>query len=296
MKVASSQYKVKPLQSYQQFEEHVRWHLDRAAEQGAELLLLPEFLSVELLTLHNIQITSMDEMNGVFKEFAKRYSAPLMDTFSRLAKEYSMLLAAGTHFMYYEDEDKYYNSGLLFTPDGRQFVQNKIHPSYELVYNKSITSPGTELGVFEERGVKYGVSVCYDGSFPEIGRILGKLGADVLLAPTCCLDDWGKNRNVLFSQARATENQVFVINSHLIGALPFPTHIPYGFVFTGQSGIYSPIQPMIGTSSGIVKQGEPNVEMVVVADIDVDYLRYIREHGHNRNLKDMRPEFYQRYA
>jgi len=296
MRVATSQYKVKPLKSYQQFEDHVRWHLDRAAEQGAELLLLPEFFSVELLTLHHIQISTMEEMTDVFKAFAQHYTEPLTDTFSRLAKEYSMLLAAGTHFMYDEKEGKYFNSGLLFAPDGRKFVQNKIHPSYELVYNKSITSPGKELGVFENNGVKYGITICYDGSFPEVGRILGKLGADVLLAPTCTLDDWGKNRNILFAQARATENQVFVINSHLIGAIPFPTHIPYGFVFTGQSGIYAPIQPMIGTSTGIVKQGEPNVETVIAADIDIEHLRYIREHGHNCNLKDMRPEFYRQYA
>ncbi|NOU96755.1 hypothetical protein GC093_26560 [Paenibacillus sp. LMG 31456] len=296
MKVASSQYRARKLKSIQDFEDHVRWHVQSAKEQGAELLLLPEFFAIELITLHSFEIRNTADITKIFEWFGKEYTSYLKQLCGSLAKEYQITLAAGTHFTYHVEDGCYYNTAFLFAPDGVVFEQNKIHPSYEMVYNKELTTPGKKLDIFEINGVKYGIAICYDNSFPEVARILSQMGADVILAPTACLDEWGQSRNILFAQARASENQVYVINSHLIGAIPFPNHIPYGFTFTGKSGIYSPIQPMIGTANAIVSQGEANVEMVVVGDIDLDYLKFIRENGHNRNRTDMRTSFYQQYA
>ncbi|AJY75689.1 nitrilase-related carbon-nitrogen hydrolase [Paenibacillus beijingensis] len=295
MKVATSQYRVKMLKSFSEFEDHIRGHVESAVAQGAKLLLLPEFFTMELMTLEAYRGDTDAEVKKAFEHFAKTYTSPVKEVCSKLAKEYGIMLAAGSHFAYDDSEDRYYNTAFVFLPDGHVHVQNKIHPSYELVYNKEMTTPGSRLSVFEADGVKFGVSVCYDSSFPEVARILSKLGADVILAPTACLDEWGRSRNILFSQARASENQVFVVNSHLIGAVPFPPHLPYAFTFTGQSGIYAPIQPMIGTANGIIKQGEPNDESVIVGDLNLDYLKYIRDNGHNRNRKDMRPEFYRQF-
>lgn len=296
MKVASSQYRARKLQSLQDFEDHVEWHVRTAHEQGAELLVLPEFFSIELLTLHQFEIKAMDDIRKIFEWFGKEYADYIRQTCGGFARQYGITLAAGTHFVYHAEEGCYYNTAYLFGPDGTQYEQNKIHPSYEMVYNKELTTPGKKLDVFEINGVKYGIAICYDNSFPEIARILCRMGADIILAPTCCLDEWGQSRNILFAQARASENQVYVINSQLIGSIPFPSHIPYGFTFSGRSGIYAPIQPMIGTADAIVSQGDANVETVVVGDINLEYLRFIRENGHNRNRTDMRPEFYQRYA
>jgi predicted amidohydrolase len=296
MKVATSQYRARKLKSEKEFEEHVEWHVRRAAEQGAELLLLPEFFSVELLTLHQFDIKDMEDIGRIFEWFGKEYTDFIKQTCAGLAKQYQITLAAGTHFVYHPQEDCYYNTAFLFGPDGTLYEQNKIHPSYEMVYNKHLTTPGKKLDVFEINGVKYGIAICYDNSFPEVARILSRMGADIILAPTCCLDEWGQSRNILFAQARASENQVFVINSQLIGSIPFPTHIPYGFTFSGRSGIYAPIQPMLGTANAVVSQGEANVEAVIVGDIDLEYLKFIRENGHNRNRTDMRMDFYRQYA
>jgi predicted amidohydrolase len=296
MRVASSQYRVRMLASYNEFEDHVRWHVESAAAQGARLLLLPEFFTAELLTLRQLQVKSLDDFHGIFEQFAKEYTENIQQLCLKLSAEYGIIIAAGSHFTHNKSDDKFYNTAFLFTPKGQIFSQSKIHPSYEMVYNKSMTTPGDKLEVFKYDGVTYGISICYDGSFPEVSRILTKLGADVILAPTACLDEWGRARNVMFAQARASENQVFVLNSHLIGSIPFPPNIPYSFAFTGQSGIYSPIQPMIGTPNGIIQQGEPNIESVVVGDLNLEYLRYVRENGHNRNRSDMRPEFYQQYV
>lgn len=296
MKVASSQYRARKLKSIEDFENHLRWHVKSAADQGAELLLLPEFFTIELLTLHQFDSKSKDDLTRIFEWFGKEYANVLTPLCGALAKEYGITIAAGSHFAYRPSDGCYYNTAYVFGADGSVYKQDKIHPSYEMVYNKELTTPGNKLDIFEINGVKYGIAICYDNSFPEVARILSQMGADILLAPTCCLDEWGQSRNILFAKARASENQVYVINSQLIGSIPFPNHIPYGFTFTGKSGIYSPIQPMIGRPNAIVSQGDANVEMVVVGDIDLEYLRFIRENGHNRNRTDMRTSFYQQYA
>ncbi|WJH37011.1 hypothetical protein N6H14_15800 [Paenibacillus sp. CC-CFT747] len=294
MKVATSQYRVKSITCFEDFARHVRWHVEQAAAQGAELLLLPEFFTAELLTL-NKNLGKHPDFPALFEQYGKAHTEDIQACCRKLAMEFGMILAGGTHFTFDPEDGRYYNTCFVFAPDGRMYQQSKVHPSYELVYNKEMTSPAKDLGTFDINGIRLGASICYDCSFPEVSRILGMLGADIILAPTCTLDAWGTERSVLFSKARATENQVYVINSQLIGFLPFPPHLPYGFAFTGISGIYAPIHPMVGHSDGIVRQGEPNVEMVVTADIDLDYLREVRLKGHNQNRKDMRPDFYKRF-
>lgn len=296
MKVATSQFRARQLKSLQDFRDHIRWHIESAVKQGAEMILFPEFVAVELLTLHKFDINNMDDLSRIFEWFGKEYTDFLKQMYADLARDYQIILAAGTHFNYHLEDDCYYNTAYLFGPEGTLFEQNKIHPSYEMVYNKELTTPGAKLDVITINGVTYGIAICYDNSFPEVARILSQMGADVILAPTCCLDEWGQSRNIIFSQARASENQVFVINSHLIGAIPFPTHIPYGFTFTGKSGIYSPILPMIGPPNSIICQAEANVETVLVGEIDLEHLKHVRSNGNNRNRDDMRTSFYQQYA
>jgi predicted amidohydrolase len=294
MIVATSQYRVKTLTRFEDFTRHVRWHVEQAARQGAELLLLPEYFTAELLTL-NKNIGSNPDFSDLFEYYGKVYTLEIQESCKELSRDYNMIIAGGTHFTFDAKNNKFYNTCFVFTPDGQIFSQSKVHPSYELVYNKAMTSPAEDINIFNINGTNLGVSICYDCSFPEVSRILSALGADIILVPTCTLDVWGSERNVLFSKARAAENQVYVINSHLIGSIPFPPHLPYGLTFTGVSGIYSPIHPMLGRSDGIVKQGEPNVEMVVTAELDLNYLRELREKGHNQNRKDMRPDFYKKF-
>lgn len=295
MKVGAIQYRTRDIDSIEQFEKHIEALLKEAAQKEAELVLFPEFFTVELLTLEKHKISEMKDIQQIFAAFGKNYTEFIKELFTGLAAKYHMAIAAGSHFCYREEEDRYYNTSFVFLPAGSTFSQDKIHLSYELVYNKEMTSPGKQLNVFDLNGVKCGIAICYDNSFPEVARILAKQGAEIILAPTCCLDSWGAERNMLFARARACENQVFVVNSQLVGAISFPTHIPYGFLFNGQSGIYEPIQAMRGSDTGILCMCERNREQVIVYDVDVDGLRRSRDRGANCNIHDMRLDIYKNY-
>lgn len=295
MKIGAIQYRVKDINCIEEFEKHVIELVDTAKQQGAETILFPEFFSVELLTIKKYHIDKIDSFDNIFEEFGKEYTDYIKQLFKKLAEKYNMTIAAGSHFCYKNSDGKYYNTAFIFSKYGECYEQDKIHPSYELVYNKHLTTPGNELNVFTIDGVKYGISICYDNSFPEITRILAKQGAEIILVPTCCLDNWGLERNKLFARARACENQVFVINSQLVGGISFPTHIPYGFLFNGQSGIYEPIQSMCGNDTGILSMADRNKEQILIYDIDLDGLRKRKNSGVNCNIKDMRNDFYEKY-
>ena len=78
-------------------------------------------------------------------------------------------------------------------------------------------------------GLRVGINICYDGSFPESSRILTLLGADLIVLPT----NWptgahGTVRHLV--QARALENHVYYIAVNRIGQ-------ERGFEFIGQSRI-----------------------------------------------------------
>jgi predicted amidohydrolase len=60
--------------------------------------------------------------------------------------------------------------------------------------------------VFDTRFGKVGMMICYDGFFPEVARHLANRGAEVIAWPV-----WGCNP--LLAQARACENQVYLVSS-----------------------------------------------------------------------------------
>lgn len=293
MKISYSQFRVHNIDSFNDFSNHVEKHIKMASKKESKMILFPEFCTAELLTISEIY-------SGMNSEQMLKYSAVIFekdldDMWKGLAEKYQISIAAGTHFCYHKEQDKYYNTAYIYDKNGNRYEQSKTHTSYELVYNKNLTCKSDKLSVFEIDGVKYGIAICYDNSFPEVARILLLQGAEVILSPSCCLDEWGKNRNMLFSRARATENLVYVVNAQLIGGIAFPPNLPYGFNFTGKSGIYSPINVSINSSSGILVQSESNKEEVRTAEIDLDRIRTMRKNVPNNNLLDRRPEFYKKY-
>lgn len=293
MKISYSQFRVHNIEKFSEFANHIEEHVKKAAQEESKLILFPEFCTAELLSISDLY-SDMDA-EQMLKHAAVIFEKDLDDMWKGLAEKYQISIVAGTHFCYHKEQGRYYNTAYIYEKNGNRYEQSKTHTSYELVYNKQLTSKSDSLSVFEIEGVKYGIAICYDNSFPEVARTLISQGAEVILSPSCCLDEWGKNRNVLFSRARATENLVYVVNAQLIGGIAYPPNLPYGFAFTGKSGIYAPINVNIGSSSGVLAQSESNKEEVRTAEINLERIRNMRENVPNNNLVDRRPEFYKKY-
>ena len=124
---------------------------------------------------------------------------------------------------------------------------------------KEIFEPGEDFLVFDFKGVKFGVLLCYEIGFPEISRILALRGAQVLTS----LFAFGKERYRIYdtaTKARAIENGAFLVASSTTGK---------GLMdFIGNSRVVHP--------SGKVLSQLDDEEGILATDIDVSVLDHYR--------------------
>jgi predicted amidohydrolase len=121
-----------------------------------------------------------------------------------------------------------FNVALLVGPQGILAAYRKIHLPFLGV--DRFTTPGDRpFAVHDLGGLRLGMTICYDGSFPEAARCLMLLGADLVVLPT----NWPTSAAVTVKylvQARALENQLFYAACNRTGT-------ERGFEFIGQSRI-----------------------------------------------------------
>lgn len=292
MRIAVTQFKVRDVSSFEEFADHVAWHVEGAVWQGADCVVFPEYFTTELLsTFPEAKSTPKEDAQKIFARLGREYTEAYLDLFTSLATERGLYIVGGSHFHFNETDERYYNSSFLFDPDGGVREQRKTHRAYEVVYNREMVTAGDELEVFSTDFGKVGTTICYDAAFPETARILMLKGVEIIFNPSCVFNEWGVERMKTYSAARAIENQCYVANSQVLGDLSFPSDSPIHF--EGRSAIHSPADPSMGPPDGVLVQGTLNQEQVLSADIDLDKLRTYREEGIPPMLQDRRPEIYQ---
>jgi predicted amidohydrolase len=126
---------------------------------------------------------------------------------------------------------RFYNSVLLVGPSGVRAVYRKLH-LFER--EREWFSPGDlPLAVHRVGAARIGLMICFDWRFPEVGRVLALMGADLLVHPS----------NLVFPNAqdamrtRSIENRVFTLTANRTGTEKRPGGI---VPFTGRSQIVAP--------------------------------------------------------
>ncbi|BCY06174.1 hydrolase [Actinoplanes sp. L3-i22] len=229
--------------------------LERAAAGGAELAVLPEY--VDFLG-RAADAPKPEAIDGEFAAF-----------FATAARELGLWVHAGSFHEIGPDEDRTFNTTLLFRPDGSLAASyRKIHLydveiAGRVSYQESRTvAPGERTVVAEVDGVPTGLSICYDLRFPELYRQLAIAGAKILVVPAAFMLHTGRDHWEVLLRARAIENQCFVLAAGQIG-----DHEP-GRTCFGRSMIIDPW--------GTVLAQAPDTESVVLADLDLGRLETIR--------------------
>ncbi len=151
---------------------------------------------------------------------------PLKEKLAKLAKKYQIYLVAGSIPLLINSanqqgsvENKFTNSSCVFSPQGEELAQyDKIHlfdvnvDDSEKTYQESrYTQAGSKLCCIKAETVKLGLTVCYDLRFPELYRTLTQLGADIITVPSAFTAVTGKAHWQTLLQARAIENQVYIV-------------------------------------------------------------------------------------
>lgn len=144
---------------------------------------------------------------------------------AQLAKDFSIYLLAGTIPLNSYEDNKFYNSSLLFSPQGQCLSDyQKIHlfdvdvNDSEKSYRESeCATPGEKVVIAQLPNINLGMSVCYDLRFPELFRALRAKGANVIATPSAFTKVTGKAHWQVLLQARAIENQVYMIAANQVG-------------------------------------------------------------------------------
>jgi predicted amidohydrolase len=125
--------------------------------------------------------------------------------------------------------------------------------------------------------------------FPELARKLALDGAQILLVPFWTDTKNGYLRVRRTAQARAIENECYVVMAGAVGNLPNVNNMDIQYA---QSAVLTPSDFAFPTNT-IKAEATPNTEMVLLADVDLDLLKELRERGSVQNFKDRRRDLYE---
>lgn len=179
--------------------------------------------------------------------------------------------------------DDVYNEAFVFGPGGNHVVQGKLHMT-RFEREKWLVSPRTTLRVVETDFGRLAVAICYDVEFPEIARAAVRAGAHILVVPSCTDDRRGFLRVRYCAHARAVENNMYVVHAATVGSLP---SVPAVHLNYGQAALLTP-SDFAFPRDGILAEGEPNTETMVVGDLDMVAIERNRTFGTVLPLEDSR--------
>ena len=182
------------------------------------------------------------------REHAQPINGPLVTDLAALAKQHGIWLHGGSFCDF--DDGSYYNTSVLLSPQGDlRATYRKIHLFGFEGGETTLMSSGEELVVVDTPLGATGLATCYDLRFPELFRALTEGGATTFVVtsgwPASRIEHW----NVL-TQARAIENQAWVIACNEVGAQP-------GIELGGHSCVIDP-------KGAVVARGGGNEEIIYV--------------------------------
>jgi predicted amidohydrolase len=267
IRVATLQYNIRAIDSFEQFAAQVTGLVETAADYKCRLILFPEYFTLQLLTLGDVRADIKQQVRRL-AGFVDRYVA----LFHALALKHRVYICAGT--IPVVEGDEVFNESFFFGPDGRHVVQPKLHMT-RFEAEEWIVKPRNRLKVFDTALGKIAIAICYDVQFPEIARAAARRGAKILLVPSCTDDRQGMLRVRYCAQARAIENQMYVITSHTVGSLPMVPAVSLNY---GQAAILTP-SDFPFARDGILAEGIPNQETMVIAELDMSLIQRTRSSG-----------------
>jgi len=157
---------------------------------------------------------------------------PYQTQLALLAKQYSCYLVCGSFPIKGETAQRIYTTSLVFSPQGELISHyHKMHlfdaqvDDQHATYRESDSfQAGQSLQVFdwqtEQGSYKVGLAICYDLRFPALFQSLRAQGAEILLLPAAFTQVTGEAHWQPLLQARAIENQCYVVAANQGGVHP----------------------------------------------------------------------------
>ena len=225
--------------------------IGRAGRAGCTLVVMPELWpsGYDPATLGADVASAAEPLDG-----------PRGRRLAALAREHRLWLQAGT--VPELVDGRRYNTAPLYGPDGRLLARHRKFHRY---------GPGGEPRVFDAGegptvyapagdGPAIGLSVCFDGDFPETGRALREAGARLVLQPAAyeyAAEPWWER---LYPGHALANGQWWVLANQAGG--------PADAGCFGRSQVISPGGEVVAEAPRATPGSEPAPELLV-ADVDL---------------------------
>jgi predicted amidohydrolase len=278
LRVASAAYPIERIASFDAYAYKLGRAVAAAADGGGQLLVFPEYGSVEL----SAALPAADsgelrrELHGL-----QRFLAQSIEMFSALATRHRVHILAPSFPERDPATGRFHNRARLHAPSGAIGVIEKLQMTRFESEEWGI-DPGRQQRVFDTELGTIGVAICYDSEFPALVRAQIATGAELILVPSCTDTLAGYHRVALSCRARALENQCFVVQSSTVGDAPWSLALDHNH---GAAAIYGPVDRGFA-DDGVLAQGALDAPGWVFADLDLAALAEVRANGQVRNHRD----------
>ena len=232
-------------------------------KKKADLIVLPELFATGYAFISRKEVNNLAEgQNGETANFLKDIS-----------KKTGAIIVGG---FIEKAGDEIYNSALMIFNKNIIGIYRKLHLYYkEKLWFKQ---GNVSLNVFEVKGIKIGMMICFDWFFPETMRSLSLLKADIIAHPANLVLPYCQSAMII----RCLENRVYSVTSNRIGEEKRGSD---NFIFTGASQITS--------YNGEVLSRAPSDELFLdFRDIEVKNARNKKLNEYNDLFNDRRVDYY----
>jgi 5-aminopentanamidase len=192
----------------------IRGFCAQAKREGADLLLFPEcFLQGYLVTEAHLRRHALDLRSARFRSVAARLA------------DVAPVLVIG---MIERSGGRLFNSAVVLDHGRVAGGYRKTH----LTPGETLFCPGNEYPVFDVRGLRYGVNICYDTQFADAAARIACQQARVLLVPAENMmkrqtaETWKRKHSQIRAE-RARETGMWLISADVTGERG-DTHVGYG--------------------------------------------------------------------
>lgn len=281
VRLATVQLQTRAVTSFGEFVKNVEYFVDVAADYRADFVVFPELLTMSLLSIETETLSPMAAIDRMTE-----HRAPVVAELSRMALRYNINIVGGSHPTL-TDDGTIQNVCYVCLRDGSVHSREKIHPTPDEAYWWKIKG-GNSVDVIQTDVGPIGILICYDSEFPELARRLVDEGARIIFVPFCTDSRQGYMRVRYCAQARAIENQCFVVLSGNVGNLPGVANMDIQYA---QSCILTPCDFPFARD-GVAAEASENIEALTIADVNLADLTWARAEGTVRNLADRRFDLY----
>ncbi|MDY3307140.1 bifunctional GNAT family N-acetyltransferase/carbon-nitrogen hydrolase family protein [Psychrobacter sanguinis] len=281
VRIGGIQWQMREVESPEELLQQVEFFVDIMADYNADFACLPEFFNAPLMGL----CESTDQNIAI--RFLADYTEWFKNEISNLAVSYNVNVITGSMPLFDKEAEVLYNVSYLCRRDGTVEEQRKIHitPHERSAW---VIEGGNKVQVFDTDAGRIGILVCYDVEFPELARLLALEDMDILFVPFWTDTKNGYLRVRHCAQARAIENECYVMICGSVGNLPQVESLDIQYA---QSSVFSP-SDFAFPHDAIMAETTPNTEMVFFSDLDLDKLIHVRNEGSVNNLKDRRDDIF----